>query len=251
MALSDSEHLLARVATDRASVWAVLSVAFYLPDEQLVWDLREDRVASKIEAAVYWLGPDAAPYAPALAEFHAIAQSFRATPIDEALRSLRVEHARLFTGPGRPDVAPFETAYVDSESGGSNRLYGPSTAAVARWYRDFGLERASDHGDLPDFVATEFEFLYALAQREATARLDGREEDARTLRRETDRFLREHPARWIPAFAAAVRAAAPHPVYAAYADLVAIHLSTELGEAVDPRALPWPSTNRPSTTGNN
>jgi TorA maturation chaperone TorD len=242
--LSDSDHLLARVATDRATVWAVLSVAFYLPDQQLVWDLREDRIASKVEAAVHWLGPDAAPYAPVLAEFHAIAAELRAKPIDEALKTLRVEHARLFTGPGRPEVAPFETAYVDAEALGSNRLYGPSAAAVARWYRDFGLERAKDHGDLPDFVATEFEFLYALAQREATARLDGREEDARSLRRETDHFLREHPARWIPAFAAAVRAAAPHRAYAAFAELAAIHLVTELGENVDRRSFPWASAPR-------
>lgn len=246
MTLSDSDQLLARVATDRATVWAVLSVGFYLPDDQLVWDLREDRVASKVEAAVHWLGPDAAPYAPVLAELRAIAEDLRATPIDEALKSLRVEHARLFTGPGRPEVSPFETAYVDTDLVGSNRLYGPSAAAVARWYREFGLERARDHGDLPDFVATEFEFLYALAQQEATARLEGREEDARSLRRETDRFLREHPARWILAFAAAVRAAAPHRVYAAFAELAAIHLATELGEYVDRRSLPWASAPHPA-----
>jgi putative dimethyl sulfoxide reductase chaperone len=249
--LSDSDHLLARVATDRASVWAVLSVAFYLPDEQLLWDLREDRIASRVEAAVHWLGPDAAAYAPVLAEFHALARELRAMPIDEALSRLRVEHARLFTGPGRPEVAPFETAYMDSESIGSNRLYGPSAAAVARWYRDFGLERAADHGDLPDFVATEFEFLYALAQREATARLEDREDDARVLRRETDRFLREHPARWIPAFAAAVRAAAPDRVYAAFAELAAIHLATELGENVDRRSLPWASAPHPAPPRDN
>jgi putative dimethyl sulfoxide reductase chaperone len=244
--LSDSDHLLGRVATDRATVWAVLSVGFYLPDEGLVWDLREDRVASKVEAAVHWLGPDAAPYAPVLAEFRAIAEEFRAAPIDETLKALRVDHARLFTGPGRPEVAPFETAYVDTDLVGRNRLYGPSAAAVARWYREFGLVRASDHGDLPDFVATEFEFLYAIAQREATARLAGREEDARTLRRETDRFLREHPARWIMAFAVAVRAAAPHRVYAAFAELAAIHLATELGENVDRRSLPWASAPDPA-----
>ncbi len=247
MTLSDSDHLLARVATDRATVWGVLSVAFYLPDEQLVWDLREDRIASKLEAAVLWLGPDAAPYGPVLGELHGVAADLRAVPIDEGLRSLRVEHARLFTGPGRPEVAPFETAYVDAENVGVNRLYGPSAAGVARWYRQFGLEKASDHGDLPDFVATEFEFLYALAQREAAARLEGLEDEARMLRRETDRFLREHPARWIVAFADAVRAASPHRVYAAFAELAAIHLATELGEAVNRRSLPWAAAPRPAS----
>ena len=248
MTLADSDQLLARVATDRASVWAVLSAAFYLPDEQLVWDLREDRVASRVEAAVLWLGPDAAPYGRVLRELHSIAAELRARPIDEILRDLRVEHARLFTGPGRPDVSAYETGYVDVETTGPSRLYGPATAAVARWYRSFGLEKSEGTNEFPDYVATEFEFLYALAKREATARLDGREEEARMLRRETDRFLREHPARWIPAFAAAVRAAKANRVYAAFTDLAAIHLSTELGETVDRTALPWPSAPRPPET---
>jgi TorA maturation chaperone TorD len=248
---AEPDPLLSHVATDRATVWAVLSVAFYLPDEQLVWDLREDRVASKVEAAVNWLGPDAAPYVPVLGQFRAVAPDLRASPIDEILRELRVEHARLFTGPGRPAVVPFETGYTDVEKLGPNRLNGPSAAAVARWYRQHGLERASGHGDLPDFVATEFEFLFALAQREAAARLEGREEEARTLRRETHRFLLEHPARWIPAFCRAVQSAAPHRVYAAFADLAAVHLATELGESVDRRSLPWASAPRPSSSGGN
>jgi TorA maturation chaperone TorD len=248
---AEPDPLLSHVATDRATVWAVLSAAFYLPDDQLVWDLREDRIASRVEAAVQWLGPDAAPYTPVLDEFRAIAAVLRERPIDEILRELRVEHARLFTGPGRPAVVAFETGYADVERLGPNRLNGPSAAAVARWYREYGLERANGHGDLPDFVAIEFEFLFALAQREAAARLDGREEEARTLRRETHRFLLEHPARWIPAFSRAVRAAAPHRVYAAYADLAAVHLATELGESVDRRTLPWPSGPHPSSVDGN
>jgi TorA maturation chaperone TorD len=247
--LADPDQLLARVATDRATVWAVLSAAFYLPDDQLVWDLREDRVANRLEAAVHWLGPDAAPYAPVLAELHSISADLRTRPIDEILRQLRVEHARLFTGPGRPDVAAYETGYLDVENLGSNRLYGPSAAAVARWYRANGLEKSAGFNDFPDFVATEFEFLYALARREAEARRDGNEEDARTLRRDTDRFMREHPARWIPGFAMAVHAAAAHAVYATFADLASIHLATELGETVDRRMLPWPSARRPTPGG--
>lgn len=245
MTLADPDRLLARVATDRATVWAVLSVAFYLPDEQLVWDLREDHIASRVAAAVNWLGPDAAEYAPILEEFGSIAADLRERPLDEILRDLRVEHARLFTGPGRPDVTAYETGYLDVERLGPNRLYGPSAAAVARFYRSFDLERSDGSNDFPDFVATEFEFLYALASREADARLDGREEEARDLRRATDRFLREHPARWIPAFAKAVAGAEANRVYAAFANLAVVHLSVELGETVDRTALPWPSAPRP------
>jgi TorA maturation chaperone TorD len=249
--LTEPDTLLAHVATDRATIWAVLSVGFYLPEEQLVWDLREDRIAGRVEAAVNWLGPDAAAYTTVLDEFRAIAPVLRARPIDEILGDLRVEHARLFTCPGQPAVVAFETGYADVEKLGPKRLNGPSTAAVARWYREYGLERASSHRDLPDFVAIEFEFLFALAQREAVARLEAREEDARALRRETHRFLLEHPARWIPAFGRAVRAASPHRVYAAFADLAVVHLATELGETVDRRTLPWPSASHPSSVDGN
>lgn len=241
MTPGEPDPLLAAVARDRATVWAALARAFYLPDTDLMWDLRERRIGGELDAAVRWLGPDAAVYRTILERLASIADELRSIEIDAALRALRVEHARLFTGPGRPAVRAFETEYVDAEELGPGRLNGPATSAVAAWYREFGLERAETHRDLPDFVATEFEFIYALARAEAAARLDGREDEARRLRRETDRFLREHPARWVPAFCQAVLDVDAHPVYAAFAQLAAVHLATELGENLDRQALPWPS----------
>ena len=238
------DDVLARVAADRAAVYAALSTGFYLPDERLVWDLREGGFVHTIRAAVAWLGPDAAAYAPDLEDLHAIGHALGARSIDEVLRDLRVEHARLFTGPGRPDVSIFESEYLDSGDGMAGRLDGPSTVQVRRWYRSAGLERATAHRDLPDHVATELEFLHLLASRESEARHEGRIHDAHQLRRDTDRFLREHPARWIPAFCRATLAAHPHRFYGALAGLLAIHIATELGENLERARLPWQSEPR-------
>ena len=240
MTAFDPDVTLARVAADRATVYAALSIGFYLPDEQLVWDLREGSFVSRVEAAVRWLGPDADAYDGCLEELRELSLGLRASPASDVLRDLRVEHARLFTGPGRPAVGTFESEYVDADDGGGGRLNGPSASLVAAWYRRAGLERAAGHNDLPDHVATELEFLYSMARRESAARLDGREEEARDLRRETDQFLREHPARWMRAFCRAVGAAHPHPFYGCLADLLAVHLATELGENLDRATLPWP-----------
>lgn len=245
MTASSPDDVLARVASDRATVYAALSTGFYLPDEGLVWDLREGGFAHGIRAAVAWLGPDAAAYEPDLEDLHAISHALGSQQVDEVLRDLRVEHARLFTGPGRPDVPIFESEYVDPGDGVAGRLDGPSTVRVRRWYRSAGLERATSHRDLPDHVATELEFLHLLARREAEARQEGRIQDAHQLRRDTDRFLREHPAKWMPAFCRATLAAHPHPFYGALAGLLAIHLATELGENLERARFPWQSEPRP------
>ena len=241
----EPDTLLARVADDRASVYAALSVGFYLPDAALVWEVREGAFGSRISAAVRWLGPDAAPYDRPLADLEAVARAMRPQTPDVILRELRVDHARLFTGPGRPAVPAFESQYTDAEDG-VGPLHGPTTSQVAAWYRNAGLERAAGHNDLPDYVATELEFLYALAHGESEARSEGRQEEARELRRETDRFLRAHPGRWMTRFAGAVLAAAPHPFYGALALLLDLHLATELGESMDRSLLPWTAGEAPS-----
>jgi len=236
---SGPDLVLARVATDRATVYRALSVGFYLPGPDLVWEIREGSYPRDIEAAVAWLGPDADAYRPGLADLSAVGRALGAMSADDALRELRVEHARLFTGPGRPDVGVFESEYVDRDGEGRGRLDGPSTIAVARWYRDAGFARADAHRDLPDHVATELEFLHALAAREADLRREGVSDEASALRRDTDRFLREHAGRWMPAFARATLEARPHPFYAGIAGLLAVHVAMELGELLDRSLLPW------------
>ncbi|MFW6265495.1 MAG: TorD/DmsD family molecular chaperone [Halanaeroarchaeum sp.] len=116
-----------------------------------------------------------------------------------ALDALRAEHTRLFVGPGELPCPPYESVYRDD----GGQVLGPSTEAVVAWYRTFGVGLDPAVRDLPDHVAVELEFLAHLQRRGETATVD--------------RFLAEHPRRWVPAFCDRVEAATREPFYRALA----------------------------------
>src|SRR5581483_2896738 len=87
------------------------------------------------------------------------------------------------------------------------RLMGAPAADAVRLYRALGLSLRRDAHELPDHVAVEWEALaYALAR-------DAREQAAA--------LVQAHLALWMPAFCAAVAAAAEQPFYRALALLTA------------------------------
>ncbi len=116
--------------------------------------------------------------------------------------TLRVEYSRLLVGPGEQQVPPYESVYRDAEPGNERGpVRGPSTRAVEKWYRSYGVEPADDWHDMPDHVATELEFLSHLSE-------NGHRE-AR------DQFLEEHLHRWIDEFLDAAGEETTHPYYEA------------------------------------
>jgi putative dimethyl sulfoxide reductase chaperone len=75
-------------------------------------------------------------------------------------------------------------------------------ADLAAFYRAFGLDLATDADERHDHICIEMEFLCVLAAKEAYAlerQLDP--EELLICRNAQKRFLREHLARWTPAFA--------------------------------------------------
>ena len=117
---------------------------------------------------------------------------------------LRVEYTRLFIGPAGPPCPPYESVYRDGEDDAEfGPVEGPSTVAVRRWYREFGVQPAPDHSDLPDHIATELEFAAALADEGRADRLD--------------QFLDEHLRVWTDEFLAVVEAETHTAFYAALA----------------------------------
>lgn len=116
-----------------------------------------------------------------------------------SLDALRTEHTRLFVGPAGPPCPPYESVYRDE----GRQVLGPSTEAVVRWYRTYGLGLDPAVGDLPDHVAAELEFLGHLLGRGETAA--------------AERFVHEHPRRWFPAFLDDVETSAREPFYRALA----------------------------------
>ena len=74
-------------------------------------------------------------------------------------------------------------------------------ADLAAFYRAFGLEVSEEAGERHDHICLELEFMCVLAAKEAYAlehQLDP--EELSVCRQAQIRFLREHLARWTPAF---------------------------------------------------
>jgi nitrate reductase assembly molybdenum cofactor insertion protein NarJ len=116
-------------------------------------------------------------------------------------------------------VAPYEASNVAASAGGIT----PRLADVAGFYRAFGL---AAHGDRPDHVLAQLEFLSVAVMAEAEARERGDATDAAVCDRSVRAFVRDHAGTWIDAWAnrvAEVADLAPWaPWAAAAAELVRV-----------------------------
>jgi TorA maturation chaperone TorD len=104
-----------------------------------------------------------------------------------------------------------------------------ATMAVLDFYAQGGFDVSEEIHELPDHVAVELEFLYALifAQNQAQAGGDAEElSAARALHR---RFTSEHLGVWIGPFAAAVESAAGTSFYRELAELTRRFVALEAG----------------------
>lgn len=102
-------------------------------------------------------------------------------------------------------------------------------ADVAGFYAAFGFKAGPR--ELPDHVTSELEFLALLYAKEVYARARGWTRRAALTRAARDRFVAEHPARWLPAFRARLEASARVGFYPAVAALAEAALRQEPGFA--------------------
>ncbi len=106
------------------------------------------------------------------------------------LAQLRARHARLLVGPGLPLVSPYESWHRDAQ------MSSTTAQEIAQWYEACGAEAPA--GELPDHLCFELAFLAYLYRQEAFALENELIEDAEIWRKQAQRFLRKHPARWLP-----------------------------------------------------
>jgi TorA maturation chaperone TorD len=220
---------LADVCARRAAVYQALALGFREPTAAYLAALTGGELVEGLREAVAWLGPDVALYEPALTALAASGSAAAQTDPDAALAALAVEHARLFTGPGRPAVPCYATQYLEPGDDRPARLNGAAAAYAAAAYAAAGVAAVDAQPELPDHIAVELEFLFHLCRSEEAAWERDARDDALALRRSLDAFLREHAARFSSEFAAAVHAASPAQLYGALADLLAAHVVAELG----------------------
>ena len=229
---------LAEVCAGRAAVYEVLTLGFSEPSTALVEALASGEAVSLLRAAVGWLRGGAAPYEAALTRLAQACSQLAAAGSIASLGDLRIEYARLFTGPGRTAVMCYASEYLDASEQGPGRLNGSATDYAEALYKSEGASLVAARADLPDHMTIELEFLYLLCRREEAAWTAGDDVEAARLRRSLDAFLRRHAGLWMPRFAASVRALAEQGVYVALAELLTVHLAVELDSAPGDAASP-------------
>jgi len=126
--------------------------------------------------------------------------------------ALRIGYDNLFVVPGPHYVPPFASAHLDDpredfdsdskyhDAGEAGELFGASAEEVATYYDRTGFRPERGDG-IPDHVAAEFEFMAALADREADA-LGDPEDDPATVAelRDLQRAVLSHLG-WVEPFA--------------------------------------------------
>jgi TorA maturation chaperone TorD len=221
---------LGEAADRRALAWRRLSEAFYGPDAGWVEALLDGSVGEDLRLAISWLDSDQELYASSLEALHCCTHQFRDRDAAAVLEDLSVDHARLFVGPENPPASPYESVWTDVDPMTGKPIFnGPSTVAVESVYRSLGLLQAPDHGDLPDHVATEAEFLCYLCEREAAAWRSGEADQAKELRAVQQQFIEAHLGRFAREFCQAVERAGHETCYAVFADFLLAHLTVESG----------------------
>lgn len=229
---------LAEVCARRAAVYEVLTYGFSEPGAVFAEALASGDVVALVRGAVGWLRGGAVVYEPALATLTDAGSQAAAAGSLAALGDLRVEYARLFTGPGRTAVKCYASQYLDADGRGPSSLNGSAADYAEAAYKKEGVSLVAALGDLPDHMTTELEFLFHLCRREEAAWAADDGDEAARLRRSLDAFLRTHAGLWLPKFAASVRAEAGMPAYSGMAGLLSVHLAVELGEGVRHASAP-------------
>jgi TorA maturation chaperone TorD len=189
-------------AAARADLCRLLAACYYQPGPEFI----EEDVFGSIQAAAQRLDVQMAESAKVLS------QSFGSQSHEELL----VDYTRLFLNPTGPLAAPYESFWLGDKD--------PSRTldvmqAVTAIYDEGGCEVSEDFRDLPDHIAAELEFLYALIFREARTDATNDVADSKEASELRRRFLAAHLGRWIGLFTGAMRSGSVTPFYRALADL--------------------------------
>ncbi len=200
---------LARLAA-RADLCRLLAACYYEPGPEFA----EEKLFDSLVAAAAVVDPAVAKFA------EDAATQFAAEPLEV----LRVDYTALFLHPTLPRALPYESAWTVASDPMAQH---EAIDAVTRCYRANGFDVDEGFRDLPDHVAAELEFLYAVLFREAHA-LHAGNEPARAAAAATRRtFVANHLGRWIPPFAGAMQAGADTSFYKSLAMLTQANVALE------------------------
>ena len=183
----------------REDVYRLLAACFYPPSKELI----EEQCCATLANLLTSVAPDAAQYA-----FDAVAAGS-----NSSRDALAVEHARLFIGPFQLVAPPYGSIYLDD----TETVMGHSTAKVAAFYHNCGLQLADDFNELPDHFAVELEFMSFLAFKQREAEVSGNPNEVFRITSLQQEFLGKYLMPWLEPFTSAIITDAEAPFYQAIA----------------------------------
>lgn len=188
----------------RAELYAWLAAALYIPQQDLA-EVEFARRGEQLRAAVL---PGLSPL-----QLQRVLQANRdQAAAAERLLTLKQEYARLFLGPPKALLRPYESCYF-----GRDRLMTEQSAAVRQFYAACGL--TLDHGQYrepPDHISIELTFLSMLCDAGCTE-LTQLQANRSAIEQ---RFLDEHLARWAAQLAGGIQEHTVEPLYLAAAQIL-------------------------------
>lgn len=225
---------LSYLALARSRVFGLLAIAFFDPNADLVDQVLSGSYFSELHAYFHDLSirqPDAMQALDALKSYQA---GLTGTEPDELLKTLKVEYARLFIGPGPMLVPPYETFYGQKTKDSAPMIMvSPEAMAVENAYRESGLAISNDLREPPDHFATEAEFLYYACKKESDAWAAGENSVAKKWRRRELAFIDGHLGQWGRQFCQDVEKQTWHLFYAAIAHFAETFIMLEGSDAFE------------------
>ncbi|HLG18024.1 MAG TPA: molecular chaperone TorD family protein [Blastocatellia bacterium] len=188
------------ICRTRGDTYFCLSVCFDYPSEKVVEPASARAIAETIESLEHVGGLES--LADEVNNFEAELARNAHSP-DAVLSNLQIEYSRLFLGPTKPQVYPYEAAFL-SQSGWPTT----TSSELASAYRQEGLKLAPGFKESPDHISIEFEFMSHLCCQEMKARERNDAESLCCYRRQQRAFLGNHIVHWVPVCLAAVERAA-------------------------------------------
>jgi putative dimethyl sulfoxide reductase chaperone len=193
----------------REDVYRLLAACFYPPSKELI----EEECCTTLAGLLASVAPDAAQYA-----------SDAVTACSgSSLDALAVEHARLFIGPFQLVAPPYGSIYIDD----SKTVMGDSTARVAAFYNNCGLQLAEDFHELPDHFAVELEFMSFLAFKQREAEVSGDSNEVARITSLQEEFLGRFLMPWLEPFTSSIITDAEAPFYQAIARCTATFINAD------------------------
>lgn len=155
------------------------------------------------------------------ADLAARAQQLKTSFESVSMQNLLVDYAHLFLGPVGLLAIPYESAWLAK----AGEPVSTTTQVLLDLYAEGGFEVDPEFRDLPDHLAVELEFLYALLFRKAAA-LRGNDQQAEAeLNDLRERLVVDHLERWLPEFQTAVLAGAQCRFYRELVNLTVLFVN--------------------------